>query len=85
MKSPIIGYHTDEDLHWVAELQCGHNQHVRHDPPWMNRDWVTTARGRRSMIGHELDCKKCDEGAERDFELVTRENTECDAPRHLKD
>lgn len=27
----IIGFHQDEEGHWVAELACGHNQHVRHD------------------------------------------------------
>lgn len=62
MKSPIIGYHRDDENHWVAELDCGHFQHVRHDPPWFNREWVTTGEGRKSMIGFELNCKKCDEG-----------------------
>ena len=42
MQQPIIGYHKDEQGHWVAQLACGHNQHVRHDPPMMVRDWVTT-------------------------------------------
>ena len=63
MKQPITGYHKDEECHWVAQLACGHNQHVRHDPPWVNRPWVVSEDGRESMIGFELDCKKCDEGA----------------------
>lgn len=67
MRQPIAGYHRDEEGHWVAELACGHNQHVRHDPPWVERDWVTTEAGRRSMLGFELNCVKCDEGAPRDF------------------
>ena len=62
MKQPIVGYHRDEENHWVAELGCGHNEHVRHDPPWTLRPWVTTAEGRGSMLGHQLDCKKCDSG-----------------------
>lgn len=66
MQQPIIGYHRDDEEHWVAELDCGHNQHVRHDPPWMNRQWVTTAAGRESRLGVMLECKKCDEGAARD-------------------
>ncbi|WP_246105806.1 DUF3565 domain-containing protein [Rosistilla ulvae] len=66
MQQPIIGYHTDEEGDWVAQLGCGHNQHVRHTPPWMNRPWVTTAAGRAGMIGHLLQCKKCDEGAAAD-------------------
>ncbi|WP_417392361.1 DUF3565 domain-containing protein [Gimesia sp.] len=63
MQQPIIGYHTDEEGHWVAQLACGHNQHVRHNPPLEERPWVTTAAGRASMLGHQLNCKKCDENA----------------------
>ncbi|WDQ14657.1 DUF3565 domain-containing protein [Rhodopirellula sp. P2] len=63
MQQPIVAYLTDEENHWVARLACGHNQHVRHDPPWMNRPWVTTPQGRDSMLGHHLECKKCDEHA----------------------
>ncbi len=63
MQQPIAGYQIDDEGHWVAQLACGHNQHVRHDPPWMSRTWVTTESGRRSHIGYELICKKCDEDA----------------------
>ena len=55
----ITGFHLDLENHWVAELSCGHNEHVRHDPPWTNRAWVTTPEGRQSMIGRTLSCKKC--------------------------
>lgn len=66
MKQAISGYHKDEEDHWVAELTCGHFQHVRHDPPWVIRPWVTTAQGRDKMLGFELDCKKCDQGLAKD-------------------
>lgn len=66
MKQKIIGYHQDEENHWVAQLECGHFQHVRHDPPWNIRLWVITNKGRNSMIGHQLNCVKCDNGAEQD-------------------
>lgn len=66
MKQAITGYHKDEEEHWVAELNCGHFQHVRHNPPWTVRPWVTTQKGRNSMLGFELKCKKCDEGAPAD-------------------
>jgi hypothetical protein len=66
MDQPILGYHKDIQSHWVAELACGHNQHVRHDPPWMQRPWVTTQQGRDAHLGTLLDCKKCDDGAPRD-------------------
>jgi tellurite methyltransferase len=46
---------------WVADLECGHMQHVRHNPPWMNRPWVITPEGRERWLGAELDCKRCDE------------------------
>ena len=55
----IVGFHTDDEGHWVAELDCGHGQHVRHDPPWQNRPWVVTAEGRAKFLGAELLCRKC--------------------------
>jgi len=58
----IVGYHLDDENHWVAELSCGHFQHVRHEPPWMTRPWVLTKKGRQSMLGYQLNCKKCDRG-----------------------
>ncbi|MCG6888435.1 MAG: DUF3565 domain-containing protein [Gammaproteobacteria bacterium] len=60
MKQAIIGYHKDEEDHWVAELCCGHDQHVRHDPPLVSRSWVLTQGGRELMLGHQLNCVKCD-------------------------
>lgn len=62
MKQSIVGYHRDEEDHWVAELACGHNQHVRHRPPLVSRPWVVTPAGRDGMLGHQLECKKCDRG-----------------------
>lgn len=67
MEQPIVGYHKDAEDDWVAELACGHFQHVRHNPPWTNRPWVITTDGRNAMLGHHLDCKKCDEGAPLDI------------------
>ena len=61
MQQKIIAFHQDEEKHWVAELECGHTQHVRHKPPWQNRPWVITAQGRASRIGQTLKCKKCKE------------------------
>ena len=66
MKQGIVGYHLDEEDHWVAELECGHFQHVRHNPPMVIRPWVLTKKGREEMLGYRLECKKCDEGAPRD-------------------
>lgn len=55
----ITGFHQDEEGHWVAELECGHGQHVRHTPPWQSRPWTTTKAGRQSRIGTLLRCRKC--------------------------
>jgi hypothetical protein len=60
MRRKIVGYHRDDRHDWVAELDCGHQQHVRHNPPWMNRPWVEASEGRDAMLGFELDCKLCD-------------------------
>jgi hypothetical protein len=59
----IVGFHRDEESHWVAELECGHTQHVRHDPPWQVRSWVTTAEGRARFIGTPLYCLLCVPGS----------------------
>ncbi|HEY8853193.1 MAG TPA: DUF3565 domain-containing protein [Gemmatimonadaceae bacterium] len=57
----IIGFHKDVDGDWVADLDCGHGQHVRHDPPWQNRPWVGSEDGRARFIGTRLECVKCGE------------------------
>jgi hypothetical protein len=61
MQRRIGGFRLDDEGHWVAQLECGHEQHVRHVPPWFNRPWVMTAEGRAAAIGKTLDCRKCDE------------------------
>jgi hypothetical protein len=62
MKQPIVGYRRDEEGQWVAELECGHTQHVRHEPPWQVRPWVLTEAGRQGFLGTPLDCPYCDRG-----------------------
>ncbi|MCK8514960.1 DUF3565 domain-containing protein [Methylonatrum kenyense] len=62
MWQPIVGFHRDEHGDWVADLACGHGQHVRHRPPWFNRPWVETEQGRRDMLGTTLWCKRCEDG-----------------------
>jgi hypothetical protein len=55
----IVGFHQDQEGDWVAELECGHNQHVRHDPPWQERSWVLSSEDRRSRLGTRLTCRLC--------------------------
>ena len=61
MKQKIVGFHQDEENHWVADLECGHKQHVRHEPPFFKREWVASPEKRESQIGIELNCSRCDE------------------------
>ena len=67
MKSKIVSFDKDAEGDWRAALECRHYQHVRHDPPLIIREWVTTEDGRSSMLGHELECRKCDEQAAPDL------------------
>ena len=60
VQSAIIGFHQDEAGDWVADLACGHRQHVRHRPPWTLRPWVLTPEGRAGRIGLLLGCVLCD-------------------------
>ncbi|WP_213806245.1 DUF3565 domain-containing protein [Granulicella sp. dw_53] len=61
MQRAVVGFFLDQQDHWVAELECGHGVHVRHDPPWMIREWVTTKAGREVRLGSSMECKRCDE------------------------
>lgn len=61
MQQPIVSFERDEEGHWVALLACGHRQHVRHQPPFINRPWVVTEAGREAKLGVMLDCLHCDE------------------------
>ncbi len=66
MLQAITGYHQDDEHHWVAQLACGHNQHLRHTPPWVSRPWVITPAGREQHLGSQLHCKKCEQNAPKD-------------------
>lgn len=61
MRQPITGWHQDDAGDWVAELACGHGQHVRHNPPFRFRPWVLDSAGRAAFIGYALNCVRCDE------------------------
>lgn len=60
MQREIIGFHRDHANDWVAELDCGHGQHVRNKPPFTNRPWVVTQAGRERHLGSILQCVRCD-------------------------
>ena len=63
MNRRIVGFHQDDEQHWVAKLECGHNQHVRHHPPWELRPWVPPEEGRRTRLGETLNGVLCEEAA----------------------
>lgn len=58
----MVGFHRDEEGDWVAHLDCGHNQHVRHRPPFQMRAWVLEESGRQGRVGAPLECPLCDRG-----------------------
>lgn len=60
MDRTITGFHEDAEGDWVAELSCGHGQHVRHRPPFRERAWVLDAGGREARIGTVIECPLCD-------------------------
>lgn len=62
MERRITGFHQDAEGDWVAELECGHTQHVRHDPPWQVREWVVTEAGRTERMGTVVECGWCELG-----------------------
>lgn len=61
VKRRIMEFEQDDEGHWRAVLDCGHRQHVRHEPPLRVREWVLTAEGRATRLGQELNCLRCDE------------------------
>jgi hypothetical protein len=60
MEQPIIAFRQDDVGDWVAMLACGHRQHVRHKPPFIERPWVLDPAGRARFIGFPLNCRICD-------------------------
>jgi hypothetical protein len=67
MQRRITAFHQDPEQHWVADLECGHAQHIRHDPPMETRLWVLTEESRRSHLGTTLNCLLCDPPATADL------------------
>ena len=61
MDRRITGFHQDEENFWVAELEGGHKQHVRHNPPTTLRPWVNDQKSKKERLGTFLSCKACDE------------------------
>lgn len=58
----VTGFVQDEHEDWVMLLSCGHRQHVRHQPPFINRPWVGTEAGRNHHLGMVVTCTQCQRG-----------------------
>lgn len=65
MKRRIESFFRDEEDDWVARLECGHTQHMRHRPPFTNRPWVMSEDGRASRVGVAVECPECDRETEK--------------------
>lgn len=57
----IVAFRVDDAAEWIAELACGHHQHVRHQPPLQFREWVLSDEGRRAHVGTLTVCRLCDQ------------------------
>jgi len=75
MRRKIVAFRQDQRREWIAVLECGHTQHVRHNPPFQERAWVLTPEGRQRFIGMTIDCARCEiklrHAEPRDFNFVT--------------
>ena len=60
MKRMIVGFVQDDAGDWVAQLDCLHRQHVRHNPPFRSAPWVLDDLARSQHLGTVLDCPLCD-------------------------
>lgn len=79
MQRQIIGFDIDGEGDRVALLDCGHRQHVRHRPPFVNRAWAESEAGRAAMMGEALDCVRCDRLELPDGAVAYRETPAFDA------
>lgn len=61
MEREIVNFVEDDGPQWMALLDCGHFQHMRHSPPLIEREWVLSEEGRASHLGTSLNCVSCDE------------------------
>jgi len=60
VKRAITNFHLDRYQEWVADLECGHEVTMRHNPPYQNCSWVGSAKGRQEHIGDLQECVSCD-------------------------
>jgi hypothetical protein len=63
VRRAITGFYEDVEGHFVAMLECGHEQHVRHKPPFIERPWVKSEEGRRAKLGELVECRACERAA----------------------
>lgn len=62
MQQSIVSFHKDDKDHWIAEIECGHFQHMRHNPPIVIFLWVLSEQGRESMLRYKLEYNNFEEG-----------------------
>lgn len=60
VKRTIVTFEADDAGDWVAQLDCLHRQHVRHDPPFRSAPWIADDQARAQRLGTALDCPLCD-------------------------
>ena len=78
MNRLIASYVRDDADDLVAVLDCGHRQHMRHRPPFINRPWTETESGREAMLGTAVNCPACDRMEWPDDAVVYRRTPDFD-------
>lgn len=43
----------------VLRLDCGHDRHVHHRPPWSSHAWATDDAATEARVGHPIECLRC--------------------------
>jgi Protein of unknown function (DUF3565) len=61
MDRQIVAFRQDDEGEWVADLACGHSQHIRHNPPFRLAPWVLDEQERQARIGADIECRLCDQ------------------------
>jgi tellurite methyltransferase len=60
MDRAMTGFHLDDQGAWVAELECLHSQHIRHEPPFREAAWIDDPDERARRVGQPIECPLCD-------------------------
>lgn len=59
MERTILGFEQDDEGEWKLLLDCGHQRHLRHDPPRETRPELFEVASREAAVGGKIPCGLC--------------------------